>query len=74
MSINARNIVCNMAPDGLATEAGLQMGDLLISFGGAEVSGEEALFAAMLKLPDGEKVEFVVSRAVVEAPVPDNVV
>lgn len=62
MSINAKCVVCNMSPDGLAKAAGISLGDRLISFNGINIRSEDTLFAAMRAVPHGDKCQFVVSR------------
>ena len=62
MSMNGRRLVCNLVADGLAAQAGVLIGDELITFNGSEVENEAALFEAMLASPDGGECVFIVSR------------
>ena len=73
MSINGRNVVCNLSPDGLAYEAGVRIGDAVMLFDGESVTDEESLFASMLVKGHGQKVSFMVTRKQNEAAL-DNVV
>ncbi|EOD19337.1 hypothetical protein EMIHUDRAFT_242958 [Emiliania huxleyi CCMP1516] len=47
MSINAMRLVCNIVPSGLAYEAGVRMGDVLLAFNDQQVQSEEFLFEQM---------------------------
>ncbi len=68
--MNARHLICNMAPDGLGHAAGLRVGDTLVSVDGVEVSHEEALFRMLRAVPHGQTVTFVVRRRSDEHAVP----
>lgn len=69
IAITLRGLVCNMATDGLAHEAGVQLGDTIVSFNGSPIKSEAELFAAMNAVPHGHACEFVVAR---KTPVPEN--
>ena len=72
LSINARNVVCNISQDGLAAKAGVRYGDTLLVFNGESVDGEAKLFEAMRAVADGQSVEFVATRAVKSATDPPS--
>ena len=62
MALNVQNRVCNIAPDGLAYEAGLRISDTLLTFNEKEIDSEAKLFEAMRQTGNGEKVTFAVQR------------
>ena len=62
MAMNGQNRVCNIAPDGLAYEAGIRMGDTLLAFNEKDIDSEAKLFEAMRQTGNGEKVTFAVQR------------
>ena len=64
MSIGARNQVCNLAPDGLAVKAGIQMGDTILQLNGSPINGEEELFKMLRALGVKDDATFVLQRKV----------
>jgi C-terminal processing protease CtpA/Prc len=59
--------IVGVSPDGPAEQAGLRAGDVLVSIGGTDLSGQEgsgrqALYEAMDKVTDGEDVAITVLR------------
>lgn len=62
MAMNGQNRVCNIATDGLAHEAGIRLGDTLLTFNEKDIDNEATLFEAMRQTGNGEKVTFSVQR------------
>ena len=62
ISMNAFHFVCNIAPDGLAHEAGVRVGDKLLTFNEKPVNNEDNLFEAMRQIGNGDSVTFVLER------------
>jgi len=60
--------IMGVSPDGPAEQAGLQAGDILVSIGGIELSGQpqesgrKALYAVMDEVSDGEELAVTVLR------------
>lgn len=48
----------SISASGLATAAGLQQGDVLLSVNGVAVTGQEALYKQFRSFPDGATVTF----------------
>jgi len=54
--------VATVAPTGLAAIAKVNVGDVLLSVDGQEVTSQDALFKQLKDIPDGKEVVFTVNR------------